>query len=180
MTLSGNQKWPERQLVHFRGRPLMIRGGGGGRIENHQNGFIFSSLLASTIYFFLEKGLRIFFHLDFLQALPQIINGRPLSIMALKLVWPTTGLFRSKSQTKKTSLAFGVGNRGQKWPPRKKRALRLSTWADLYWVIFEIIPTPYTILIHYCTGVLQYNSIFYVFIVYIWFYTSNLLLIFLS
>ncbi len=33
----------------------------------------------SEIYFFLEKGLRNLFFLDFLRALPQIINGRLLS-----------------------------------------------------------------------------------------------------
>ncbi len=37
--------------------------------------FIFSWGRPFEIYFFLEKGLRNFFFLDFLRALPQIING---------------------------------------------------------------------------------------------------------
>ncbi len=38
---------------------------------------MFSAEMPFENYFFLEKGLRIVF-LDFLRALPQIINGRPL------------------------------------------------------------------------------------------------------
>ena len=42
--------------------------------------FIFSWGMPFEIYFFLEKGLQFFF-LDFLRALPQIINGRPLRVI---------------------------------------------------------------------------------------------------
>ncbi len=56
------------------GRPLMILGAG-GKIEN---GFTFSMGTPFEVYFFLEKGLRIFFFFyDFL-ASPHFINGCPL------------------------------------------------------------------------------------------------------
>ena len=56
----------------LRGRPLMIWGGGGGKIEN---GFIFSAGMPFENYFFLGKAfLDLFFPgegpLDFLRALP--------------------------------------------------------------------------------------------------------------
>ncbi len=41
----------------LRGRPLMIWGGAGGKIEN---GFIFSAGMPFENFFFLEKGLRDF------------------------------------------------------------------------------------------------------------------------
>ncbi len=52
----------------------MIWGGGG----NFQNEFIFSR--EPLPYFSPEKGLRIFFFLDFLRPHPPIINGRPLTL----------------------------------------------------------------------------------------------------
>ncbi len=45
--------------------------------------FIFSRGMPFEIYFFPGEGPLRFFFLDFLRALPLIINGRPLSVIVI-------------------------------------------------------------------------------------------------
>ncbi len=70
----------------IRGRPLIIWGGGRGEDSRRINLFIPQECLLRIscgrpfeIYFFLEKGPRNFFFLNFLWASPHIINGHPLT-----------------------------------------------------------------------------------------------------